>query len=110
MLYMEQSIIDKFVNLNNDFLKNNYLRTTLLLISGVFIGYTLQPVPKWLNKVFDTSYLIKFLVLFTVGCTSIYPLNKTNIMWILFGSALTLTLFHFARYLDIYIEDNKKIV
>lgn len=107
---MEQisNIIDKSVNLNNHFFKNDYFRTFLLLISGVFMGYTLQPVPKWLNKLFDTSPLIKFLVLFISGCISVYPLNKNNIILVFVGSVLTLIFFQCARYLDIYIEEKNE--
>lgn len=107
-----EHIIDKSVNLTNNFLQNNYLRTILLLVTGVYMGYTLKPVPKWLNKLFDTSHLIKFLVLFIAGCISVYPLNKTNITWVFISSVLTLFIFQCARYLDRYIyieEKNKKI-
>ena len=107
--YMEQisnDVIEKSVEINNKFLQNNYLRITLLLITGVFMGYTLQPVPKWLNKLFDTSQILKFFVLFIAGCIAVYPINKNNIIWVGLSSALTLVLFQLAREYDKYLEEN----
>ncbi len=103
------SLIEKSVSINNDFLQNNYLRISLLLITGVFMGYTLQPVPKWLNNMFDTSNTLKFSVLFIAGCIAVYPLNKSNIIWVALGSIITLYVFHLFRVYDKKLEaDNKK--
>jgi len=85
------------VDIANAPLRNDYVRILILIISSVFIGYTLQPVPKWLNNLFDTSHIFKFFVLFAVGATTVYPLNNNNIMWVIFGSVGCLFLFHLAR-------------
>jgi hypothetical protein len=101
-------VIEKSVGFNNKFLQNDYLRITLLLVTGVFMGYTLQPVPKWLNKLFDTSHTLKFFVLFIAGCIAVYPVNKSNIIWVGLGSALTLGLFHAARKYDKYLDEKEE--
>jgi hypothetical protein len=90
-------LIDNSVILNNYYLKNDYLRIYLLLITGVFMGYTLQPVPKWLSNLFDTSHTLKFFVLFISGCIVVYPVNKNNIKWVTVGSIITLIIFYLAR-------------
>ncbi len=93
-------IIISSVEYVNILLKNDYLRMLILIVCSVFIGYTLQPVPKWLNNLFDTSNIFKFFILFMVGATTVYPLNKYNIIWITFGSVGCLFLFHLARLYD----------
>jgi hypothetical protein len=98
------SINNLFVKSTNNILSNDYLRVLLLLITGVFMGYTLQPVPKWLNKMFDTSILLKFIVLFIAGSISLYPLNNNSLMWITVGSILTLGLFQYMRKIDDFIK------
>lgn len=80
----------------------------LLLISGVFAGYTLQPVPKWLNNLFDTSNILKFSVLFVGGAISVYPLTQENIITVTLCSVIILFLFQMARNYDKKLEDNKK--
>ena len=110
MVYMEQFssiIIEKSVGVNNELLHNDYLRIALLLVTGVFMGYTLQPVPKWLNKLFDTSHTLKFFILFIAGCITVYPVNKNNIIWVGLGSALTLGFFQLARKYDKYLDDKE---
>ncbi len=97
------SINNLFVKSTNNILSNDYLRVLLLLITGVFMGYTLQPVPKWLNKMFDTSILLKFIVLFIAGSISLYPLNNNSLMWITIGSILTLVLFQYMRKMDEFV-------
>jgi hypothetical protein len=101
-------VLDKSVSLNNNFLENKYYKIILLLFSGVFMGYTLQPVPKWLNKLFDTSYVFKFLILFINGSIALYPLNKDNIIWLTLGCILTLIVFEGAREIDKKIDEQNK--
>ena len=101
---ISNTIIDTSVEINNIFLKNNYLRIILLLVTGVFMGYTLQPVPKWLNNMFDTSHTLKFFVLFIAGCIAVYPVNKNNIVWVFMGSLGTLYLFYLFRLYDKKLE------
>ena len=47
--------------MNNFIYQNNSIRMMLFIISGVFLGYTLEPVPKTLEKLFKTSIIFKFL-------------------------------------------------
>ena len=108
MEQLSDIVIEKSVGFNNNFLQNDYLRIALLLITGVFMGYTLQPVPKWLNKLFDTSHTLKFFVLFIAGCIAVYPVTKTNVVWVGLGSVLTLLLFHIARKYDEHLEKKEK--
>lgn len=108
MEQLSDVVIEKSVGFNNEFLRNDYLRIALLLVTGVFMGYTLQPVPKWLNKMFDTSHTLKFFVLFIAGCIAVYPVNKSNIIWVGLGSALTLGLFHLARKYDEHLDEQEK--
>ena len=104
---MSNDVIEKSVEFNYKFLQNDYLRITLLLVTGVFIGYTLQPVPKWLNKLFNTSQIFKFFVLFIAGCIAVYPINKNNIIWVGFASTLTIVLFQLARKYDKYLDEKE---
>ncbi len=76
----------------------------LLLVSGVFMGYTLQPVPKWLNNLFDTSNILKFSVLFISGAI----VTQENIMIVTLCSVIVLFLFQMARNHDKKLEDKKK--
>lgn len=97
-------LIDKTVEYNNYFLKNEYVRIILLIISSVLVGYTLQPIPKWLNNLFDNSKIFNFFILFLAGTITVYPVNKNNLMCVTIGSILALILFQSARNLDKYLE------
>ena len=85
----------------NTILQNIYLRNFIFIIAGVFMGYTLQPVPVWLNHLFNTSQLLKFGVLFISGVSVLYPMDE-NKMTITLGCSI-LALFVF------YIFRNKKM-
>ena len=93
------------IDIINKIFKNNYLRMILLLISSVFMGYTLQPVPTWLNNLFDTSNILKFFILFISGSLVVYPLNYENIIYVTVSSILILVIFHILRK----YEKDKKI-
>ncbi len=100
--------VDNIVKVNNSILQNNHLRMLLLLVSGVFMGYTLQPVPKWLNNLFDTSNVLKFLVLFVSGAIAVYPLTQENIIIVTLCSVIVLFIFQMARNHDKKLEDKNK--
>lgn len=94
-------------SLNNTF-SNDFFKLFSLLLTGIFAGYTLQPVPKWLNKLFDSSHIFKFIIIFTIGITSVYPINKNKISNIFISSVVILVIFSVFRYIDTIYEKYEK--
>jgi len=80
----------------------------LFMISGIFLGYTLEPIPKTLDKLFKNSIIFKFIIIFVAGCIYVYPLNIEHIINILVCSIIALVLFEGIRMYDKYIEDKEK--
>ncbi len=76
-----------------------------LLITSVYIGYTLQPVPSWLNEWFNISFLLKGTVLILAGWTSLYPLEGYTSIYVIIAAIAILGLFEGFRYID---TDKKK--
>lgn len=102
-------IVDGIVNMNNLIYQNNSIRMMLFMISGIFLGYTLEPIPKTLDKLFKNSIIFKFIIIFVAGCIYVYPLNIEHIINILVCSIIALVLFEGIRMYDKYIEDKEKI-
>ena len=73
------------------------LRVFIILITSVWIGYTLQPVPAWLNDMFNTSLLFKLLILIFAGWAGLHPLDGYTSVYIVGASFLILALFEFSR-------------
>lgn len=67
---------------------------------GILLGYTLQPVPKWMNRIFDNSQIAKFLILMAVGFTMLPSLSTTNVAYLAVICASVLALMHVARTMD----------
>ena len=106
MELFSNDIIEKSVDFTNKFFENNYFRNVVLVVSAVLIGYALQPVPKWLNHLFNTSLTLRFLILFITGYVAVYPVNKNDkyiIFWIGLYSILLLLGFHLLRKMDDYL-------
>lgn len=103
------SLIEAPVQIVNTSFYYDFFRLFSLVISGVFAGYTLQPVPKWLNNLFDTSILFKYMVLVIIGITALYPVNGKKMIDILISSGIILLLFAGLRHIDKLIEDKKKV-
>jgi len=78
-----------------------FIRVFLLVITGIFAGYTLQPVPTWLNNWFNTSVIFKFIVLVLIGAVALHPLDVNKLRMVLIVSAIILAVFFFARLADI---------
>jgi hypothetical protein len=81
----------------NSTLDNVHFRYAVLVIVSVFAGYTLQPVPKYLNSLFDTSILLKYAIQVLVLATAAYPLNDENIFPVLLAPVVVLGIFELLR-------------
>lgn len=77
----------------NKVLDNIYLKTFLIILTGIYAGYTLQPVPKWLNNLFDTNIIFKFLIILIIGITMLHPLDSTKMTVVIVCAVLILGLF-----------------
>lgn len=84
----------------NTVLSNDYWRAFLLTVVSVYAGYTLQPVPKKLNQIFDTSTPFKFFILFIMLLTAFYPLNNNKIVLAIIVPIMVLVFFEFLRKFD----------
>ena len=101
-------VIDNIVNMNNYIYQNNSVRMMLFIISGVFLGYTLEPIPKTLEKLFKNSNIFKFIILFVTACIYVYPLNIQHLINIVVCSILALVIFEGIRIYDKYVEEKEK--
>lgn len=101
-------VVNKSIEFQNKLLNNDYFRIFFLILTGVFAGYTLQPVPKWLSNLFDKSEIFKFLVLFMVGSVAVHPIDKSKALKITIGAVVVLGLFYLARVFDGYLDNKKK--
>jgi hypothetical protein len=89
--------MDQITNKLNALFKNDEFRTFIFIITSIWLGYTLQPVPDWLNQVFDTSNIVKFLIIFAVGATSFYPLDNREVRNLFVGTIVVMFIFHLMR-------------
>jgi hypothetical protein len=93
-------VVDKTSTVSNTLFANDFFRLASLILAGVFAGYTLQPVPRWLNRLFDTSVVFKFFVITVIGITAVYPLNKSKFVNVVISAALLLAIFEVMRGYD----------
>lgn len=84
----------------NKLLDNLYLKTFLIILTGIYAGYTLQPVPKWLNNLFDTNLIFKFIIILIIGLTMLHPIDKNKLMVIIICTVLILGLFEFFKKIN----------
>jgi len=94
------NISDITVKTVNTTFSNDFFKLFSLLLTGIFAGYTLQPVPIWLNNLFNNSNIFKFAIIFIIGITSVYPINKDKIANIFISSVIILAIFSLFRYID----------
>jgi Ca2+/Na+ antiporter len=96
-----------FVEPINVLLNNEALKTFMIVFTGILAGYTLQPVPKWMNNIFDNSNVFKLFVLITIGLTVLHPLDVEEVVLTLVMSGLLLYLFSLSRKYEEMEEMNK---
>lgn len=88
------SLVSQFIN---TFLQNRIFRIVVVVITSVFTGYTLYPVPQFLDSMFYTSSLFKYLILMFAIASSMYPLNEQTVLLAVVVPAVVLYTFHFLR-------------
>ena len=86
---------------------NDFFRLLSTLLTGILLGYTLQPVPKWLNNLFDNSNIFKFIIIFITGIISTYPIDTSKIINSFISSVIILVIFFVFRYIE---EIDKKFI
>jgi hypothetical protein len=94
------NISDVTVRTVNNTFSNDFFKLFSLLLTGIFAGYTLQPVPTWLNNLFINSNIFKFIIIFIIGITAVYPINKDKISNVFISSIIILVIFSLFRYID----------
>jgi hypothetical protein len=106
-LYINYKILVYFNNINkiiisniNNMFNNDFVRLFSLILAGIYAGYTLQPVPKWLNMLFDKSQLFKFIIIMIIGITAVYPIDNNKLINITLSATIVLMLFEFFRKYD----------
>jgi hypothetical protein len=93
--------MDNIINkINYLFNETKAFRFLFYIISSVFIGYTLQPVPVWLNEQFNTNSILKYVILVITGMYLTLPITSEKLMYILVISFAILQLFAYFRTLD----------
>ena len=87
-----------FIILNiNKIFNNDFIRLFCSILTGIYAGYTLQPVPHWLNTLFNKSQLFKFIIIMIIGITAVYPIDKNKLINITLSATIILMLFEFFR-------------
>jgi hypothetical protein len=88
----------------NLFIDNKYSYIFTYIFVSIYIGYTLQPVPEWLNKLFNESNIFKFIVLLLFMSLSLHGkpngITQEDLMIIIISSICILSLFEFFRKID----------
>ena len=98
-------MLDLAVDFINKVLSNDLLRTIEIVITGIFAGYILQPVPRWLNSYFDTSTPFKFIILLLIGLGVSYPVTPDSLVNVVLTSIAILVAFALARRYDSYLNE-----
>jgi hypothetical protein len=94
------------VEVQNAILDNDFVKSFLFMLSGVYMGYTLNPVPYYLSQKFDNSYIFKFLILYITGVVAFHPLTTKKLISIVLGATITLYLFDYLRNLNTNCDEN----
>lgn len=89
--------MESVINSLNSVFSNDLIRYGTIVLTGVYAGYTLQPVPRFLNDLFDNSTLFKLLILLFIGFSNFYPLDATKVQYIVIISIAILLLFNHMR-------------
>jgi hypothetical protein len=92
-----QSLAVNTANGVNYMLQNNYVRMFVFVVAAVYAGYTLMPVPKRLENMFNNSELFKYFVLFFVAASMMHPLDETKVKICLIVPIFVLLLFRMLR-------------
>lgn len=72
-------------NYLDSFLKDNTTKAIMLLITAVFIGYIIQPLPANLLKLIETCFVVKYVigVMFLLPLLYPYGNDKNKILIVL---------------------------
>ena len=93
-------MIQAFIDFINEIFNNQFIKIFEVVLTGIFAGYVLQPVPKWLNDLFDASNIFKFIMLIFIGIGVAHPLTPTTFATVIAVSGTILLLFEIFRKIE----------
>ena len=93
-------MIDVFLEGLNYVFGNKFVRMFIAILTSIWAGYILQPVPAWLNNVFNTSHAFKFVVLVFIGLAMSDPITLDSLATTLLTATAISVVFAFMRHYD----------
>ena len=94
--------------------KNNFVNALLLILTGVFAGYTLEPVPSKFREWFSKNPYTKWLTLFMIGLLFTVDFDNQDdyvsakyLLIIALSATVILILFELLRYYSGETSGNK---
>ena len=85
---------------NNVYEQNPHIKLWITLVTGILLGYTLGPVPVWLQKMLDNNIFLKFYIIFIFGIVASVPLKGNILIFNFVFTILLLFLMEQARRMD----------
>jgi len=91
-----------------NFIEMEPMRSFLLIVISMSIGYAFEPIPNFLKKLL-VSNTIRIIILILTGSIYNYPLNIESFLWIVFFSfSVQFTLEAFRNYDTFNLLDKYK--
>ena len=84
----------------NKMLEIKGVKPFLILFTGIFLGYVLQPIPKWFNDLVTKSHVFKFTILFIIALLMLHPVDNEKLSIAIVASVVILALLHTMRSFD----------
>jgi hypothetical protein len=91
------NVFDRMTEGINYVTNTKYISLFIFMLSFVYAGYTLYPVPSKMNKMFNRSLLLKYVVLLVIAIYISQPLTSEKLQICLIVSVLVLLLFEVLR-------------
>jgi hypothetical protein len=86
----------------------NLLRYISVALGAVYVGYTLQPIPKVLDNLFKTSQVFKLVCVVVFLLNVMGKLTVNALLVALVAAVVVLSLFEYLRVFDQEVVVEKK--
>ncbi len=93
----------------NNILSNDLVEIPLTMMLALFVGNSLNPVPKIFEYFLFDSFLFKFIILALFGIRMFHPLdNKRLLKIIIIAFIISIIIEYFRRKNEIFLYYNEK--
>lgn len=82
------SFLENTLETHKNILQNDIIKSSLFIMSGMFLTFTFKPIPDKIRKYINSSDSLKLFIILFCACLISYPITFNSLLYIGIGAVV----------------------